>query len=129
MGNEFVIKLASIFCVVLYLYYYSYTYLTTYSLWSAIHELSLWLNYQVYRWQRTSLLLQLSELQLVFRNNIFWNYSIIMKMWSLNLCWDIFSSHPHWDICKLTWLNLCLVCRKSSCNKIIKMYWIYVMVM
>ncbi len=26
-----------------------YTYLTTYSLWSAMHELSLLLNYQVYR--------------------------------------------------------------------------------
>ncbi len=34
-------------------------YLTTYSLWSAMHELSLLLNYQVYKWKGTSLFLQL----------------------------------------------------------------------
>ncbi len=39
------------------IYYWSY--LTTYSLWSAMHELSLLLNYQVYRWKGTSSFLQL----------------------------------------------------------------------
>ncbi len=35
------------------------TYLTTYSLWSNMHELSLLLIYQVYRWKGTSSFLQL----------------------------------------------------------------------
>ncbi len=48
-----------------YVWYYNYgqlyskSYLTTYSLWSAMHELSLLLNYQVYRWKETSSFLQL----------------------------------------------------------------------
>ncbi len=36
-----------------------FTYLTTYSPWSAMHELSLLLNYQVFRWNGTSSFLQL----------------------------------------------------------------------
>ncbi len=55
------------------------TYLMTYSIWSAMHELSLLLNYQVYSWKSTSLLLQLYELQVVFRNYIFWIYNIIKQ--------------------------------------------------
>ncbi len=37
----------------------TWSYLTTYSLWSAMHELSLLLNCQVYRWKGTSSFLQL----------------------------------------------------------------------
>ncbi len=42
----------------------------------------------------------------------------------------LISSNPHWDICKLTYLSLCLVCRKSQCNKndwnVLKLYHGYV---
>ncbi len=43
----------------------------------------------------------------------------------------LISSHPHWDISKITYLSLSLVCRKSPCNKndlnVLKIYHCYVM--
>ncbi len=29
----------------------------------------------------------------------------------------LINTHPHWDMCKLTYISACLVCRKFPCNK------------
>ncbi len=49
---------------------YMVSYLTTYSLWSAMHELSLLLNYQVFRWKGTSLFLALRAITSVQKWNV-----------------------------------------------------------
>ncbi len=32
----------------------------------------------------------------------------------------IIKTHPRWDICKLTFISACLVCRKFPCNRMVK---------